>query len=124
MYNFSRLFANFFGQTAEKGFHYIFRIDFAAAVNRMIGVTVAGIIASVSSRYAITSLIGVAISFITIRFLKTSAAFAKSEFAYFATLPIKTVVIVIIIAVLISVICGTIPVLRILAKKDLSNEVK
>ncbi len=94
------------------------------AVNRMVGVPTAGIIASVASKYALTALTGVAISFITICLLNTNAAFAKSEFAYFATLPIKTVVIVIIIAVLISVLCGIIPVLRILAKKDLSNEVK
>lgn len=94
------------------------------AINRMVGVPTAGIVGSVAGRYALTALAGVAISFLTISYLNNNPSFAKSEFAYFSALPLKTVVAVIICTVTISVLCGIIPALNILSKRDISDEVK
>lgn len=95
-----------------------------AAVKRLVGVPAAGIVASVAGRYALTALTGVIISFLCIRFLNVNATYAKSEFAYFSNLSSKIVIIVIACTLVISIICGLIPALRVISKHDISDEVK
>ena len=94
------------------------------AINRLVGVPAAGIIASVAGRYALTALIGVAISLITIKALNVNPVFARSEFAYFSNLSPKIVITVLICTVVISIICGLIPAIRIISRRDISDEVK